>query len=348
MATRRQVAERANVSVRTVSNVVNGFEHIAPATRERVLRAIRELEYRPSELARSLKVGRSGLIGLMLPELDTAYFAELTRAFVEGGAARGLTVVVDQTDGDRERELSLLRRTAGGSLFDALVLSPLALKAEDLEVPEAGPFVFLGEDEFPGYDKVMIDNFQAAREAVEHLLLQGRRRIAAIGAERSGRSVSSLRLEGYRAAIQSHSDLQLPEIVEYVEGFRRPEGAAAMRRLLESGVSFDAVFCFSDALALGALRALYDAGVSVPGAVAVVGWDDIEDGRFSIPSLTTISPDKQWLAETALDRVVRRLAGEELDPEVLVGPYRLVIRESAPFDPAGAGASVRTGEGEPK
>ncbi|MEY9952312.1 LacI family DNA-binding transcriptional regulator [Leifsonia sp. EB34] len=338
-ATRREVAEAAGVSVRTVSNVVNGFDHVAPATRERVLRVIHELEYQPSELARSLKVGRSGLIGLMLPELDTAYFAELTRAFVEGGAERGLTVVVDQTDGDRERELALLRRTAGGSLFDALALSPLALRAEDLEALAAGPLVFLGEDEFPGYDKVMIDNFLAAREAVEHLLGQGRRRIAAIGAERSHRAASSQRLEGYRAAIRAHADLGLPEIVEYVEGFRRPEGAAAMRRLLDSGERFDAIFCFSDALALGALRTLHDAGVSVPDQVAVVGWDDIEDGRFSIPSLTTVSPDKQWLAETTLDRIVRRLAGEKLEPEVLLGPHRLVVRESAPSADDGSRAS---------
>lgn len=330
MATRRDVAEAANVSVRTVSNVVNGFDHIAPATRERVLRVIRELEYQPSELARSLKVGRSGLIGLMLPELDTAYFAELTRAFVEGGAERGLTVVVDQTDGNRDRELALLRRTSGGSLFDALVLSPLALRAEDLEGFTVGPLVFLGEDEFPGFDKVMIDNFRAAFEAVEHLISNGRRRIAAIGAERTQHSSSSLRLDGYRAAIASRSDLGLADVVEYVDGFRRPEGAGAMRRLLEGPERPDAIFCFSDALALGALRALHEAGISVPDQVEVVGWDDIEDGRFAIPSLTTVSPDKQWLARTALDRVTQRLAGARLEPEVLVGPHRLVVRESSP------------------
>ncbi|WP_415856648.1 LacI family DNA-binding transcriptional regulator [Sinomonas sp. G460-2] len=330
MASRREVAEAANVSVRTVSNVVNGFDHVAPATRERVLRAINELEYRPSELARSLKVGRSGLIGLMLPELDTAYFAELTRAFVEGGAERGLTVVVDQTNGDRDRELALLRRTSGGSLFDALVLSPLALQAEDLEGFAAGPLVFLGEDEFPGFDKVMIDNFRAAREAVEHLVRQGRRRIAAIGAERTGHNSSSLRLDGYRAAIRSHSDLGLPEIVEYVDGFSRTQGAAAMRRLMGAGGRPDAIFCFSDALALGALRVLHETGISVPDEIAVVGWDDIEDGQFAFPSLTTVSPDKLWIADTALDRITRRLSGEELEPEVLIGPHRLVIRESAP------------------
>lgn len=329
MATRREVARAANVSVRTVSNVVNGFDHVAPATRERVLRAIEELEYRPSELARSLKVGRSGLIGLMLPELDTAYFAELTRTFVEGGAERGLTVVVDQTDGDHDRELALLHRTATGALFDALVLSPLALRAADVAGFSAGPLVFLGEDEFPGFDKVMIDNFQAAYEAVDHLVRQGRRRIAAIGAERAAHGSSALRLDGYRAALRA-AGRDLPEIVEYVDGFRRPEGAAAMRRLLDSPQRPDAIFCFSDPLALGALRTLYEAGVRVPEDVAVVGWDDIEDGRYATPSLTTVSPDKQWLARTALDRIARRLAGEDLTGEVLVGPHRLVVRESSP------------------
>lgn len=329
MATRREVARAANVSVRTVSNVVNGFDHVAPDTRERVLRAIEELEYRPSELARSLKVGRSGLVGLMLPELDTAYFAELTRAFVEGGAEHGLTVVVDQTDGDHERELALLHRTANGALFDALVLSPLALRADDVAGFAAGPLVFLGEDEFPGFDKVMIDNFQAAYEAVDHLVQQGRRRIAAIGAERAAHGSSALRLEGYRAALRA-GGRDLPEIVEYVSGFRRPEGAAAMRRLLDGPDRPEAVFCFSDPLALGALRTLYEAHVSVPDDVAVVGWDDIEDGRFATPSLTTVSPDKKWLARTALDRIARRLSGEDLPGEVLVGPHRLIVRESSP------------------
>jgi len=329
MATRREVADAAGVSVRTVSNVVNGFEHVAPATRQRVLRTIQNLDYHPSELARGLKVGRSGLIGLMLPELDTAYFAELTRAFVDGGFERGLTVVVEQTDGDRERELAFLHRAATGALFDALIASPLALRAEDVAGFSAGPLVFLGEDDFPGFDKVMIDNFQAAFEAVDHLVDQGYRRIAAIGAERTAHGSSSLRLQGYRAALRAAPDAPLPEIVEYVSGFRRPEGAAAMTRLLSMPEPPDAIFCFSDALALGALRALREAGMAVPHDVAVVGWDDIEDGRFATPSLTTISPDKQWIAHTALDRVAQRLADPNIEAEVFLAPYRLIVRESS-------------------
>lgn len=329
MASRREVAEAANVSVRTVSNVVNGFDHVAPATRARVLKAIHELEYQPSELARSLKVGRSGLIGLMLPELDTAYFAELTRAFVEGGAERGLTVVVDQTNGDRERELALLRRTSTGALFDALVASPLALRVEDIAPTHAGPLVFLGEDDFPGFDKVMIDNFQAAFEAVRHLVDQGRRRIAAIGAEQTAHGSSSLRLQGYRAALSSAPAGALPETIEYVNSFRRSEGAAAMERLLKRADRPDAIFCFSDPLALGALRTLHEAGVAVPGEIAVVGWDDIEDGRFATPSLSTVSPDKHWIARTALSRVTQRLEDGDLPAKVFVAPHRLVVRESS-------------------
>jgi len=329
MATRREVAEAAGVSLRTVTNVVNGYRHVAPATRERVLATVHALHYRPSEVARSLKVGRSGLVGLMLPELDTAYFAELTRAFVEGGVERGLTVVIDQSNGDHEQELAFLRRTSTGAMFDALVASPLALQAEDVVGVRGGPVVFIGEREYPGFDKVMIDNVQAATDAVRHLVDSGRRRIAAIGAEASRQGTSSQRLEGYRAALAAAPGGPLPEMVEYVSGFRRPEGAIAMRRLLERPERPDAVFCFSDALALGALRILAEAGVSVPHEIAVVGWDDIEDGRFASPSLTTICPDKTWIARTALDRVAQRLVTPDLPDEVLTGPYRLIVRESA-------------------
>ena len=330
MSTRREVAEAAGVSMRTVSNVVNGFAHVAPDTRERVLKAVQELHYRPSEVARSLRVGRSGLIGLMLPELDTAYFAELTRAFVEGGVERGLTVVIDQSNGNREQELAFLRRTANGSMFDALVASPLTLRADDVTHVRGGPVVFLGEREYPGFDKVMIDNVAAATQAVTHLLACGRRRVAAIGAEASHQGTSSQRLAGYEAALASAPGGGLAPMVEYVSGFRRPEGATAMARLLERPERPDAVFCFSDALALGALRVLHEAGVAVPDDIAVVGWDDIEDARFATPSLTTICPDKQWIARTALDRITLRLTARDLDAETLIAPYRLVIRESSP------------------
>ena len=329
MATRREVAVAAGVSVRTVSNVVNGFRHVAPDTRARVLTAIDDLSYRPSELARSLKMGRSGLVGLMLPQLDTPYFAELTRAVVEEGAARGYTVVIDQTDGDLERERALVNRTAHGSLFDALILSPLALRSADVEVlASSGPVVFLGEEPFPAYDKVMIDNPRAAHEAVDHLLSIGRRRIAAIGALHGSTGSSSVRMLGYRAALADAGIAIDDDLIPFVTGFTRPEGARAMRRLLALPERPDAVFCFADPLALGAIRVLHEQQVAIPAEIAIVGFDDIEDGHFSTPSLTSISPDTRYLAVAAFDRIARRLEGEELAPATIIVPHSLQVRES--------------------
>jgi DNA-binding LacI/PurR family transcriptional regulator len=331
MGSRKDVADAAGVSLRTVSNVVNGFAHVSDSTRQRVLRAVAELEYRPSELARSLKRGRSGLVALVLPDLDTPYFAELTRAFVEEGARRGITVVIDQTDGDIERERYLIDRTDYGSLFDALVISPLALTPADLDaVPVGRPIVLLGENTFSRFDQVMIDNVAAAREAVEHLVAMGRRRIAAIGAEDKPYASSAQRLAGYREALVAAGLTVDESLVEYVESFRRASGAAAMSRLLDRPDPPDAVFCFSDPLALGALRVLHTRGIRVPDGIALVGFDDIEDGAFATPSLTTISPDKRFIAAAALDRVTDTLEGRNAaGSRLTIAPYSLVIRESS-------------------
>jgi DNA-binding LacI/PurR family transcriptional regulator len=329
MATRRDVAYAAGVSLRTVSNVVNGHQHIASSTRSRVQAVIEELGYRPSELARSLKVGRSGLVGLMLPELDTPYFAELTRFFVEEGDNRGYTVVIDQTDGDLDRERDFIARTDHGALFDASILSPLALRSSDVgELGTQRPIVFLGEELFPGFDKVMVDNFQAAREAVALLATQGRTRIAAIGAEHTRHGSSDLRLAGYKAALHDAGLKFDHDLIAYVSAFRRPDGAAAIRQLAQRQP--DAVFCFADPLALGAMRALHELGIRVPDDVAIVGFDDIEDGRFSIPSLTTVSPDKRWIAHKAFELLDRKLDGSATkEANSIDAPYEIVRRESA-------------------
>lgn len=349
------------MSVRTVSNVVTGHHYVADDTRARVLRAIDDLGYRPSELARNLRRGRSGLLGLVLPDLDTPYFAELTRAFVEEGARRGVTVVIDQTDGDLARERQLIDRLGPGSVFDGLIVEALALHGDDLaDLGPDRPLVFLGENVLAGHDHVMIDNRLAAREAVEHLIAGGRRRIAAIGAQADpgaghrgpgtdvAAGASTFRLDGYRDALEAAGGVVDETLVEQVPGFRRADGAAAMARLLDSADPPDAVFCFSDPLALGALRTLLTRGVAVPDDVALVGFDDVEDGRYATPSLTSISPDKRAIARRALDLALAKIEGPEDDGEstasgsrrgrVVLAPHRLVVRESS--GPAVTGPST--------
>lgn len=329
----RDVATRAGVSVKTVSNVVNGYRHVSIATRRRVQQAIDDLGYRPNLSARSLRSGRSGVIALAVPELDMPYFAELARLVVQAADARGLTVLVDQTDGLVERE-GLVLSGIRGHLIDGLILSPVATGAEEL-ARSAGrvPLVLLGEKVTSGpVDHVAIDNVAAARIATEHLLEVGCTRVAVIGDQPDcahGSGVAALRRQGYHAALQQRG-LPLDErLVAAVPAFRRGHGADAMARLLDAGTRPDAVFCFNDTLALGALRTLAQRGVRVPGEVAVIGVDDVEDGRFAVPSLSTIAPDKKQIAQTAVQMLVDRMHGDRYGgPRDVAAGFRLLPRES--------------------
>ncbi|MBO4205463.1 LacI family DNA-binding transcriptional regulator [Micromonospora echinofusca] len=327
----KDVAELAGVSVKTVSNVVNGYAHVRPETRTRVEQAIAELNYRPNLSARNLRKGRTGVIALAVPELDIPYFAELARHVVTAAAEHDWTVLIDQTGGAREQE----RVVAAGirdHLIDGLIFSPLALTAEDLAGGLDGtPMVLLGEriDRGPA-DHVVIDNVAAARETTAHLIGLGRRRIAAIGAQRTPEGASArLRLAGYTQALAAAGIDYDETLVAPAAAWHRADGAAAVRELLTNGVRPDAVFCFNDTLALGALRALYEHGLRVPEDVAVAGFDDIEDGRFAVPTLTTVAPDKERIARLAVEALAGRLGGERDAPtRELVAPYRLALRES--------------------
>jgi len=327
----RHVAERAGVSVKTVSNVVNGYQHVTEATRTRVQRVIEELDYRPDLAARKLRRGRSGVIALALPELDAPYFAELACAVIKQAETRGWTVLIAQTDGSIGSEQSVLDGIGGG-LIDGVILSPLALGAAELgRRRDTVPLVLLGERVTGGAaDHVSIDNVAAAEIATAHLIDLGRRRIAAVGYQpREQSQTARLRLRGYRAALSSAGSPAPPELVVEVDQYRRADGAAAVRRLLALAEPPDAIFCFNDLLALGALRALHEAGMRVPEDVAVVGWDDVEDGRFSMPTLSTIRPDKAQIASIAVDFLSARLGEGRADPpRAVAAGFDLVVRES--------------------
>ena len=328
----KDVAARAGVSIKTVSNVVNGYVHVAPDTRARVQAAIEALGYVPNVAARQLRGGRSGVIALALPELQSPYFAEIAGLIVQAAELRSWTVLIDQTDGHAERERNLvagLRRHA----IDGLIFSPLALAGEDLAQRTDIPMVLLGERIWHGpADHVAIDNTAAAVDAARHLCVLGRRRIAAIGTQdRASAVTAQQRLAGYRVALAEAGLAADPALEAPVENFHRADGAAAMARLLDRGEPPDAVFCFNDLLALGAMRTLLERGVAVPGEVAVIGFDDIEDGRFSTPTLSTIAPDTARIAQLAVDLLAERLGDGSAAvgaPRELRVDHRLVVRES--------------------
>ncbi|WP_255491657.1 MULTISPECIES: LacI family DNA-binding transcriptional regulator [unclassified Actinotalea] len=330
-ATMRDVARAAGVSVKTVSNVVNDFPHVSDETRRKVRAAIDDLGYQMNFSARNLSLGRTGMLTLAVPELSLPYFAELSDEVIDAAAARGYTVLIEQTGGSREREMEVLF-SARRRMTDGLIFSPLALRGQDSPALEVDfPIVLLGERSLHSrVPHVAMANTAGARAATEHLLAQGRRRVAVVGSfDGTGTGAGSLRTDGIRAALRG-AGLELdPGLVGFTETWSRSAGADAMRGLLDAGARIDAVVGLNDVLALGAMRVLYERGVDVPGDVAVVGFDDIEEARFSRPSLTTVNPGRTQIARSAVELLLARLddgpAAVELE---VVAPHRLVVRES--------------------
>lgn len=326
----RDVGALAGVSQRTVSNVVNGYVHVSPETRERVQRAIEALRYRPNVSARSLREARTGIIALAVPEIAAPYFAELADHVQRRAGEHGVTLLIDQTGASRERELLVLEGY-GSHAIDGLLLSPMALTVDDLAGRDVDiPTVLLGERiRDGGLVHISVDNVAAGREATAHLIEAGRRRIAAVGASLVDTAgPAEARLRGYQVAHEEAGLTPVPELTVPMEGWSRAAGHAAVEALLTAGTPVDALFCFNDVVAVGALRALADHGLRVPEDVAVVGWDDIQDAEYLTPSLTTIAPDKATIARAGVDSLLAQVHGEPVTAREITCGYRLVVRES--------------------
>lgn len=332
--TLKDVALRAGVSVRTVSNVVNNYPHVAPDMRERVKAALEELNYQPNLSARYLRSGRSGILAYAIPDLNNVYFADIGNAIMAAAATHSYTVLVDQTFARRASERDVIHGLTP-HLIDGVILSPYSLEPEDMgQEKGAIPIVLLGDriHDTP-FDHVTYDNIATARMATQHLINLGRRRVAAIGVQdldSRETQTSQLRLRGYMDALADNGLALDPGlIIRGLPSYNRVSGARSMRQLLALDSPPDAVFCFNDHLALGVMRAIYDAGLHVPEDIAVVGFDDIEDGRFSMPSLTTISPDKDKIGDLAVAFLLGRIAGTRTGPpERVEVPCQLIVRES--------------------
>jgi DNA-binding LacI/PurR family transcriptional regulator len=326
----RDVALHAGVSPKTVSNVMNGYPYIREATRLKVLASIEALGYQMNLSARNLKSGRTGIIGLAVPELSLPYFAELADAVIQAAEQHGLTVMIEQTGAVRERELAALQRPRG-HLVDGLLFSPLGLGHEDADqLRISTPMVLLGERIFHGpVDHVMIDNVTGTRAAVQHLLELGRRRIAVIGTH-PGELVgtAAIRYDAYASALDEAGVEPMRQLAVQAGPWHRSNGAEAMEQLLASGIEFDAVLGLNDTLALGAIRVLAKHGIRIPDDVAVAGFDDIDEARYSTPTLTTVDPGRAQIATTAVELLVARMNGDDSEHREIIAPYELHRRES--------------------
>lgn len=319
------VAARAGVSMKTVSNVINDFPHVSPGTRAKVAAAIEELGYVPNLGARNLARGRTGVIVLGVPQLDMPYFASLAMHLIAAAERAAWWVQIRQTGGERETELELLAGARGGRI-DGVVLSPVALGPDDLaRRPPDLPLVLLGEQQLGVVDHIGIDNVAAARTAVAHLLRTGRRRIAVAG----GGWGTDLRVRGAQEAVRA-AGLELDRQLHLeVGGVTGPHGEQAMDVHLDGGGEVpDAVFCATDWLAMGVIRSLHLHGHRVPADVAVMGFDDIPYDLSALPTLSTIAPDRAQIARLAVESLRRQENHPDAVGRDVLADHTLVVRES--------------------
>jgi DNA-binding LacI/PurR family transcriptional regulator len=327
------VAKRAAVSVKTVSNVLNEYPYVRDATRKRVMEAVDELGYRMNLSARGLRSGKSGVISLVVPDIRNSYFAELASSVMNAAEAAHVSVILEQSGGDRNRELALVHGNRALAV-DGVLYSVLGLSEDEAHLLRnvRTPLVLLGERIFHGpTDHVTMRNADGVRAATEHLIGLGRQRIVALGAH-EGEVIGSagLRLDGYRQALAEAGIPFDPRLIVDVQDWYRRDGGDAMQAFLERKIPFDGVVAFNDLIGLGAMRMIQEAGLRVPQDVAVIGYDDIDETRYSLPTLSTVEPGKQEIAEVAVRFLLDRIADPEaaLPQREHLTRYTLVARGS--------------------
>ncbi|HEV3206977.1 MAG TPA: LacI family DNA-binding transcriptional regulator [Terriglobales bacterium] len=326
--TMQDIARGLNVSVVTVSKVLRNKGKISAATRKRVLRRAKELNYQTNWIARSLVTRRTFTIGLLLPDFTHPFFAEIAKAVAETVRPHGYHVIISYFEENPELERneaeSLLARQVDGLIMASAQSGSAAFRhIQKRKVP----FVLIDRPiagvraSFVGVDNAAIGNLATA-----HLIERGCRHIAHLRGP--GIGIATGRMEGYRQALAKHG---LPFCPNYIieAGYQDHTGHEAMRQLLQTQPAPDGVFCYNDPVAIGAIRAISEAGLKVPDDIAVVGAGNVHYSDFLAVPLTTVDQGTSEMGRRAADLLVEQIAAKrtQLPKKVLIEP-RLVIRRS--------------------
>lgn len=324
----KEVAERAGVSASTVSRVLTGNIPVAAKTRQKVLAAVKDMDYQPNPLAQGLKGGRVKTIGLIIPNVRNLMFPAAIRGIEDTAKKYGYTLVLCNTDESPEKELSyiinLRRRLIDGFIHSTARLGNthlLTLKEE--QFPVVCLIRHLGED----LDAVVLDNLDGAYQAVKYLVERGHKRIAIINGDTEVLLYRE-RFAGYKKALEE-AGIALDEklIVENINGW--DESSSSVTEMLSSGVRPDAIFATNDPKAIGALRAVKDFGLKVPEDISVIGFDDSDIAALLDPPLTTVAQPFYEMGVKACEKLIKLIESKRRSrPKIDVLPAKLVIRGS--------------------
>jgi LacI family transcriptional regulator len=329
MATMNDVARVAEVSIATVSHVVNGTRFVSPERVERVHAAMLELDYTPDATARSLRVGRTDTIGLVIPDNSNPFFAELARWIEDAGFEAGYTTILANSNERPYRERRYIA-TLLSKRVDGLIITPTAQSDDKALIASLRrariPIVLMDRDmALPMADVVLYDDAAGSEDVARHLLELGHTRFACV-AEPPG--VPAERLEGFRRALRE-AGVTLDDDAVVSGDFHFAGGREATARLLATSKPFTALFAANDLMAAGAIRELTGHGLSVPRDVSVVGFDDAPIAEMISPPLTTVRQPLRDMADIAVSLLLRRVATTaRRKPARRVLRTSLVVRDS--------------------
>lgn len=326
MATIKDVADRAGVSVATVSRVLNGRSPVAE-TRDRVLAAVAELGYRPNVVARALRTARTRTLGLVISDLRNAFFTELADAVEQEARRLGYSLIIGNAGESPEQQDDYIRTLLDRRIDGLMVSSAGTGSAMLREVVASGTPLVLLDRPVPGVDApcVRAEGGAALTELAAHLASLGRRRPAVIVAP-AGTPVGDERLEGFRAALAGHGIALPPERAAASPDMTPAGGRRVMRRLLELPEPPDAVLAADNLMALGALDELRARGLRVPDDVALVAFDDVPWFAHTCPPLTAVAQPTRELGRAAVHTLLERIEGRPAASVLLSA--RLVVRRS--------------------
>lgn len=292
----KDVAERAGVSITTVSHVINKTRYVSDELTECVYKAMAELDYHPNLVAGSLRSGRTRTIGLIIPDITNQFFSEISRKIEDSGFEHGYSVIVCNTDDNLSKEKSYIDVLMAKQV-DGIVFISAGDESESLKKPiESNIPIVVADRDIKDINTniVLVDNFNGGYEATKYLIDLGHKSIGFISGP-SGVTGSTLRFEGYRKALHE-AGLVFDEGMVTQGDYRYQGGGDAMQILLQKQPHPTAVFASNDMMALGAIRKIFDYGMEVPGDISIIGFDDIPLSQIAYPSLTTMAQPAQEMS----------------------------------------------------
>jgi LacI family transcriptional regulator len=337
----KDIARICDVSISTVSRAINDDPTINAKTRERIMEVVKEFNYIPNNSARNLKIAESNTVALIVKGINNPFFQGMFPAFQKRLEDLGYqfllhTVRGDADEGYAAEEIAKEKRLKGIIFLGGRMNYP-EKTLKNIHIPMvlccvAG--VSQEDNISPSVSTVSIDDTKEAYKVVDYLIHQGHRRIAIITGQREDLTVGRLRLRGYRKALEENGIPFDPELVGYMDDeipeFTEANGYATMKRMLASGTAFTAAFVISDRMAMGACKALYDAGKKIPDDCSVVGFDGIEMTRYMQPSLTTVIQPVQEMVESSVQMLMKQINGSH-EKKHLIYEAELLERDSVKY-----------------